>query len=251
MALACPSCGEMIQPADVNVAADVAKCAGCGEVFRPSRVLNETGRAGSPGMALPPRPNALPSDSRVRIEDLGGVLTIDLPPTGFHWALIFGIFFALAWWSFLAFFIGFAFMGWRQAESIPQELAWGLPCMVLFMMPFFIAGLAMIYGILAPLFGRTQIQVDGLECTYRSTLFGWGRTRRATIEDTSLRWIEEGAMNRPRSAGLQQATAGLHPAHILLCLGRLERPIGGGLSRIEQEYLFHELTARLPRAGSR
>jgi hypothetical protein len=316
MALNCPKCRQPVAAEDVNVAADVAKCAACGEVFRASEALgvgevaparqdgvpprnsfideprearSEDLRGGSPNCRADrfqkgPPIDRLPVGSRVRVEQQGGTVAVHLPPAGFQWGLVFLIFFAIAWWSFLLTFIGIGAAGFMdksvspQHQSAPENAGTGPEAeappartaptpgdiehtagtvfsvfALLFLTPFFLAGIAMIFAILWPLFGRVEVRIEGRECLYRSSLFGIGRTRRAGRDDASLRWSEE-ALNPDsrrfgRSMGRRMQSGWGGEPHMLLALGAWETPLGSTISLREQEYVFQVLRSGLGQAA--
>lgn len=247
MPLACPACGQNIQTEHVNVAADLAKCAACGEVFRPSGMLAAS-PASPPAQPDPERPADLPEGSKVTFEEFGG-LTVKFPPLGFHFSLLFLAAFAVAWWSFLIVFVGVGIYGMFGSEAAEGEhgkaATFGGIFMLLFMTPFFLAGFGMLFGILWPLFGRTQFACDGMECTYRASLFGIGRTRRAKVHESMLRWLETGVA--AESYGKSEGSTWGSRAHLLLTLGRREKPIAGHLSRLEQAWVYHLMRDYLER----
>ena len=272
MSLSCPACGKPILPADVNIQADLAKCAGCGEVFSPSRTLGD--RLSAPH-APPGGPAELPRDSKIVVDEQGGGLVVRFPAQGFNFGLVFLSAFAIAWWSFLFFFVGMALVTGRASGDSTQATAAHATTMraepedaqvpasqpssadraasqiapwfiLLFLTPFFLAGFAMIGGILWPLFGRSQVSLDDFECRYRLSLFGLGRTWRASIEDTRLLWrdISDSSVARYMA---QYSSMGGGQSRILLTLGRREKAIAGSVSQIEQEWVFNRLSERLRR----
>lgn len=284
MAFRCPECGEAIPPENINVAADLAKCAACGEVFRPSGALGARTAPAPEGGPLPPVPPGPPEGTRVAVDQTAGGISIRLPPRGFGADTVFLTAFAIAWWSFLLTFVGVGGLGparhgegdapppGRGTEKPPPSAAPagapgdkrpaedtrrnGLPVpkgvfpvfILLFLTPFFLAGFAMIGGILWPLFGRVEVSVDGQECAHRASLFGLGRTHRASIEHARLRWRSEAA---DAGAGLPSFVRRMQPgadSPILLSLGAWDTKLGGHLSRAEQEWVFHALHQALARA---
>jgi len=193
MALECPKCRHPIDPADLNIQADIAKCGSCGVVFRPSAALAGPGAGPTVEAEAPPEPppvDRLPEKSRIRVVEHGGTFAVRFPPAGF----------------------------------------------------------AMLFGILWPLFGHTEVRIEGRDCLYRASLFGVGRTRRASRDETALRWIEEGFMppslGRWRSAS-QGRWLGFSDTCLFLTLGTWETPFGATVSRREQEYVYHALKRAL------
>ncbi len=275
MVIRCPSCQCEIAKENTNIAADLAKCASCHEVFAISTVVNQSRAASGLGR----RPGAIvspPHDTKVVITDLGTSKEIRIPPMGFHFAQLFLMAFAVTWWSFLLTFVGVgSFLGnednqvaatqpattptmdevgptaGHQPDSEHEDASLGgfprkfmIIFLALFLTPFFMAGFFLLGSIFWPLFGRTRIQLSGMECSYRSSLFGLGWTRRAPTEDTFVEWSEQGHAVKPgcfRTAGTFEHSN----AYLGLTLGRKEKIIGGHLSRREQEWLFQEMDTYL------
>ena len=247
MALTCPNCHFMITEANVNVASDIAKCTACGEVFQPSQVMGGPGAGRAPAQSgeQPPIPDGPPHGTRVVLEDYGDSLSVRFPPTGFSVGILFLMFFAIAWWSFLIVFVVMGVVGSAVMGGLPGLF------MLLFLTPFFAVGIGMLFGILWPFFGRTTVRLDRRECTCKSSLFGIGRTHRAPVESTYLRWDQiDFNMHAQLKAVLAShgrvvRHSGTPISPIKLTLGTWEMFLGGSLSRIEQEWVFHEMNEAL------
>ena len=122
---------------------------------------------------------------------------------------------------------------------------------LLFLTPFFAAGLAMLGGIFWPLFGRVEVSVDGAECSHRASLFGLGRTRHAAVESTRLRWRSEIASAIQAGPAFLRRLArasGASVSPVFLSLGTWETRLGAHLSEREQEWVYHALRRGLARA---
>ena len=143
----CPGCQSEIPAEQVNITTDLALCKNCGEVFRASAILAAAVQI--------PEPASPPADTRIQIENNVNQFVVRFPPTGFQWPLIFLIAFAVGWWSFLAAFCG---MGITKAGLF----------LCLFMTPFFVAGIAMLFGILWPIFGRVTITLAAAQIAARA-----------------------------------------------------------------------------------
>jgi len=282
MALRCPACKHEITPAYVNVAADLARCCECGEIFRASAALGGGSAAPASGEERPPVPDDPPEGTKIEVEEHVGAVALRLPPRGFGADTVFLTAFAIAWWSFLLMFVGVGVMGFARdrdrpaaapAEKSSEPAAperkapaekeaprkEGLPVpekifpvfILLFLTPFFAAGLAMLGGILWPLFGRVEVSVDGAECSHRASLFGLGRTRRAAVESTRLRWRSEIASAIQAGPAFLRRLArasGASASPVFLSLGTWETRLGAHLSEREQEWVFHVLDRALARA---
>ena len=271
MALQCPKCGAEIAADDVNISADIAKCAACGEVLRPSQVM-EGGRGPAAEVAGgPPAPDALPPDTRIRVQEYGEGIVVAFPSAGFSISLIFVLAFAIAWWSFLLTFVGFGAAAIfssddeRPAETRPEspsspdvttseqraengnkELGAFFPIFIcLFLTPFFLAGFFMLFQILWPLFGRTAVRLDRNECSYRASLFGFGRTRRAPPASTRLSWNDPAGGNASSQFKQAMEAWGAEVSPITLSLGRWDGNIGNTVGRTEQEWVYHKLRTAL------
>ena len=286
MALRCPACRHEIAPAHVNVAADLARCCECGEIFRASAALGGSSAAAE-AEGTPPSPDAPPEGTKVETNETAGGASVRLPPRGFGADTSFLGAFAIAWWSFLLMFVGVGVGGFLREDggsapapppaTAPGERAPGpgeapgeappakdagkdrfpvpekiVPVfLLLFLTPFFAAGFAMLGGILWPLFGRVEVSVDGAECSHRASLFGLGRTRRAAVESTRLRWRSEIASAIQAGPAFLRRLArasGASASPVFLSLGTWETRLGAHLSEREQEWVYHALRRGLARA---
>jgi hypothetical protein len=186
MQVTCPTCGGAIGADDVNVSKDVAMCRACNQVFAFSSLTGSGAAAAS-------------QESQVDLDDPPPGCRFEWRPSGFtvsgstrSWLALMLIPFAIGWWSFLSFFVGAILMGKinNSGEGAAEEAAEGsgLPVafMLLFMTPFFAAGLGMIAQVLVLLFGRTEVTVEGNEaCVFtgfgligRRKRFDWGGVTR-------------------------------------------------------------------------
>ncbi len=258
MARYCPACDNKIGPDEVNVKADIAKCLGCGEVFRSSAAPACIDAPAPPGEV----PAALRPETKIRVDDDGRTLRLALPAQGWGVTLLIPLAITVFWWGCLAFVIGRSIAESPRADEAPRddplpaeetgrEERSGMILAGLFIAPFFLVGFAMLFGILAHLFGCEMLRLDPGECSYRWQFFGLGRTRRAALDGVSLRWIEEGllwhadklAWRSPHMAGAE--------AHILLALGAWEGGIGGAGARNEQAYIYRLMKRRLDELQTR
>lgn len=251
MILKCPYCNRPVDPGDINVAADQARCAACGAAFAPSEVLparshDQSSRVTAPATDEPPRPERAPGYTKVRVyEDSQGV-NIELPPQGFRWEMLFLGGFAVAWWSFLILFISVTFgisCIARHFDAPPMGAPKGVQMFLCcFLIPFFLAGFAMVGAIVWPLLGVTHLRLGNYECACRWHLMGLGRTVRADPVATSVRWSSRG-FSRPD----RKSDSSTDPPHIQLLLGPKEIQVGQHLSLQEQEWLYHEIKDALSR----
>jgi len=283
MALRCPKCRSEVPAENVNIAANVAKCESCGEVFRPGEALAAVSGAAPASGPQPPAPSGPPEGTRIEVDDRAGGVSVRLPPRGFGADTVFLGAFTIAWWSFLLMFVGVGAWGIghggngsapaqeRKAEppaaparpgqapadkpaggkddaSMPEKV---IPAfMLLFMLPFFVAGFAMLGAVLWPLFGRVLVSVDGVECTHRASLFGLGRTHRAAVGETRIVWRPAaGAASPPMPAFMRRMHGAAGGGGVFLSLGTWETGLGGYLSEREQEWVFHVLRRALGQGG--
>ena len=96
------------------------------------------------------------------------------------WAAALMIPFAVAWWSFLLFFVGAVVFGMVEGSETETSEEGGMPVLfvMLFLTPFFVAGLFMIGQILMSLFGRVVVTVDRSQAQIFTGLAGIGRRKR-------------------------------------------------------------------------
>ncbi len=242
MPLQCPYCDRPIDPVDINVAADVAKCASCGAAFAPSKHLAESPPPAHVSSAVdePPRPQAAPSYTKVRVYDDGRGLSIRIPPQGFQLMHIFLIAFAIGWWSFLGVFVtaitGISCIIDDMPFDGPSD---GPPIFFLcFLTPFFAAGIGMVAAILWPLFGITELRLGHYGCSYRWSMLGLGRTVQAQQNECSVRWSTPGFIVMKRKQNMNVST---DLPHIKLQIGPKEVHVSQHLSQQEQEWIYHEI----------
>jgi hypothetical protein len=216
-------------------------------------------------------------------------VAVRIPPRGFGADTLFLTAFAIAWWSFLAMFVGFgafaAFGGSEKSgsavESPAEETGPGtqrhpektghdggrpgasgadqvipkaIPVFILlFLTPFFLAGFLMVGGILWPLFGRTLVEADGVYCAHRASLFGLGRTHRAALAETRLQWLPEEEVVEEGTRRVRGFAAFVGKSaglgRLRLSLGTWETDLAAHLSSREKEWIFALLSEAL-RQGS-
>jgi serine/threonine protein kinase len=103
-----------------------------------------------------------PAGSRVILQKSPEQIQIILPPEGFTPKLIMLGAFAIGWNSFLLVWTG-------GASLIPSGISWFF---LLFSLPFWVAGLGMIAGILYSLSGYAILSIDTEEISLRHRIFG-------------------------------------------------------------------------------
>src|SRR6266566_5287620 len=93
MKIHCPSCHELVQSADIDLASGWAKCAACQEVFELSEVLPAFhSNAPAPEAAL-----ERPFNARAVAEESPNELEIFIPRQGFRVATVAMLGFATFW----------------------------------------------------------------------------------------------------------------------------------------------------------
>ncbi|RYY39614.1 MAG: hypothetical protein EOO08_09935 [Chitinophagaceae bacterium] len=125
MELACPSCGQRIDPQNINVTTDLAQCGNCGALHRLSDLV-PGGPAAAPVRSEPP-----PGSGLEMSRELDGV-RIHLPRQKAGCGTFFFAGFSLFWLSFVAVWTYFA--------------AQGSSFFALFSVPFWLVGGGMLFA---------------------------------------------------------------------------------------------------------
>jgi len=141
--LKCARCRTDIEPDEVNIKLAVAKCRECGSVFSFADQLPPRLEAGRQPL---PRPE-VPLPGGIRVESWGHELRV--VRRWFTPAILFLVFFCIAWDSFLIFWYGIA---------LTTEAPW---LMVVFPVAHVAVGVGLTYYTLATLLNKTQLQVAG------------------------------------------------------------------------------------------
>lgn len=162
----CASCGAQLPSEQINVATDTAHCLGCGTVGKLSELL-VTKRNAESFVGEPPAGVSFQQDG----EGFEIVSTIR------SLLLVFMLPFAVAWISFLSFFI----------SQMPAD---GPVQMKLFMLPFVVAGIALLTTCVLMALGRVSVGAKGYEGWVFIGVGSLGWTRRFSWRD--IERIEEG-----------------------------------------------------------
>lgn len=147
MDLYCPNCSALIQPEDVNVAADLAKCTSCGRLHKVSAVLQE-----APSNLPVERPSAEvslvpPMGSDIILDDSDqSAIVLSTPRKGLTGPHLFIGGFATFWLAFITVWTVGAAMG-----SI---------FFALFSIPFWIVGFGLMGSFINASFGREMIRFE-------------------------------------------------------------------------------------------
>lgn len=252
MQLKCGQCGAPFRAADLHLDRGIAVCSACGSV---QRLPASVGSGSSDDSELLPAPKPLgdvPMPAAFMVEDNGHELTIR--QRWFHWALLFLLFFAIAWDSFL--------VGWYwMLTSGPFGGNAGMPGpfkLIFFVFPVahVAVGVGLTYFVLAGLLNLTVIRVaDGMLSVRHGPIPWRGNLDLATdgIEQlycqnkihksrnddghttTSMQYEVHAVVNGQK----QKLLGGLHEAdHALFVEQRLERFLG-----IEDRAVRGEMTS--------
>lgn len=159
MQLNCGQCGAPVRAADLHLDRGIAVCSACGSVQRLSGPTAADAPSHSETPANRKPPGDVPVPARFTVEDGGHELTIR--QRWFQWALLFLLFFAIAWDSFL--------VGWYwMLTSGPFGGNDGMPGpfkLIFFIFPIahVAVGVGLTYFVLAGLLNTTVIRVaDGM-----------------------------------------------------------------------------------------
>lgn len=142
--LVCPNCSASIDPADVNVSIDLAKCGNCNNMFKVSELV--------PNGEESERVTELPKDSLIRVERaIGNATEIILPAMGFQPTDLFMIIFGTFWVGFLVVWTSFA--------------AFASVYFALFSIPFWIAGIFIWMGVVRNITEVEIVRIDHASIT--------------------------------------------------------------------------------------
>ncbi|BDI17329.1 serine/threonine protein kinase [Nostoc cf. commune SO-36] len=201
-------------------------------------------RLSSAGAALAalekPQPTNLPTlvvskpdGSKIQLTKNADSLEIIVPPTGFDPSIVFTGLFAIVWNSFILFW---------TIGALSAPFPFNIP-FALFSLPFWGAGLMMVYKFLFHLFGRICLRVNPKEIAITWELFAWKfyRPRAAPRESiTKLVYIPKHFTKD--SEGTRIAV----PAQLDIWVGVKKYQLGdisGAIkSEAELEWLAHELS---------
>ncbi|MBE9007899.1 serine/threonine protein kinase [Fortiea sp. LEGE XX443] len=177
--------------------------------------------------------NSKPAGSKIQLTKNWDALEISIPPSGFKPSMLFTGAFAIAWNSFILFW---------TISALVAPFPMNVP-FVLFSLPFWSAGLVMIWGLIFGLFGSLRLQIDHQEITFKRDLLGWTfyKPQRSLRQNISKivyipqHFIKDGEGNRTTV-----------PAQLDIWVGVKKYPLGGSagivLSEAELGWLAHELS---------
>jgi hypothetical protein len=146
--LSCPRCGREIPAPDIDIHAAMAKCGHCGEVFGFAGLVPES-RDVSGGAVKPPV--GMPKGVAVERD----AVSMTIVRSWFHPALVFLVFFCVAWDSFLVFWYAVAA---RAEMPGPARLL-----AVVFPAAHVAVGLGLTYYVLCGFLNKTRIRASRSE----------------------------------------------------------------------------------------
>ncbi|HEY9072086.1 MAG TPA: hypothetical protein VIV61_17640 [Candidatus Ozemobacteraceae bacterium] len=154
----CPYCGSPVPSSDVNIVRLIAKCKSCNEVFS----FGEGGApvSGHPAAKRGAEPPPMPANLQAAV--IGDTLHIRYK--WFRPSILFLMFFAIAWDSFLVFWYSAAIF-----VSGPEKFI-----MLLFPIAHLAVGVAITYAVLCGLFNTTTVSVSRGALGIRHAPFSWG-----------------------------------------------------------------------------
>lgn len=143
MQLICPNCNNIIDPLEVNVQKDLARCTNCNTLHTISELRKST---------LENPITNLPENTKMDIrKGIGDNVEIHLPKRGLGAIHIPLILFTTFWLSFVAVWTYFAW--------------YGSPLFAIFSIPFWFIGFAMLRGLVNTIWERQTLSVNRHEIT--------------------------------------------------------------------------------------
>ena len=212
MRISCPECDSAIPSENINIKTGLAKCA-CGEVFR-----IKVGAADTDAGEIAPQK---PAGTRIEIEETPSNEMHVWIPARFKAQVIPLVIFSLFWNGMVIFFLVMAFGGGVKGDGPP----------LLFMLPFVLVGVLMIFFTCWMIFGKSSVHINSLGVAVVKELFG---LRKRTVmpldvvgdirvEDTSTR-----VNNVPQRA-------------VTIHYGAKYARFGTGMSEVERQWIAYEM----------
>ncbi|MEA5623653.1 serine/threonine-protein kinase [Nostoc sp. UHCC 0251] len=174
-----------------------------------------------------------PDGSKIQLTKNGDSLEIIIPPAGFDASIVFTGLFAIVWNSFILFWtIG------ALSAPFPANIPFAL-----FSVPFWGAGLMMVYKFFFNLFGRICLRLNPKQIALSWELFRWKFERpRPSARQSVNKLVYIPKHFTKDSEGTRVAV----PAQLYICSGVQKYQIGGNdggiQSEVELEWLAHELS---------
>jgi len=174
-----------------------------------------------------------PAGSKVQLTKNWDALEISIPPSGFDTSMLFTGGFAIAWNSFILFW---------TINALAAPFPINIP-FVLFSLPFWSAGLMMIWGLVFGLFGSLRLHIDNEKVSFNRDLFGFTFHRTKPLQRANIsklvyipqHFIKDGEGNRTTV-----------PSQLDIWIGVKKYSLGGNtgivLSEAELAWLAHELS---------
>lgn len=145
MELKCPNCRNIIPPANINVASDLAQCTYCNSIHKASELIDVRKEKA----LLSP-----PANSRIKLKrGMGDNFELELAAGGFKFKYLFGFGFTFFWLAFISVWTFLA----AQVNIFPA----------LFSIPFWFVGFSMLNNLLNTVFERQEISLKGDELRIR------------------------------------------------------------------------------------
>lgn len=139
MQLICSNCNQPVNPENINITTDLAKCGKCGAIYKASALVS----AGDDKKLIVP-----PAGSAVEVtKELGDMVRIYFPEKGFTASDIPAVLFAIFWLSFITFWT------WGASQ--------GSIIFALFSIPFWLVGIMMVGGIINGMFETQTLTAGG------------------------------------------------------------------------------------------
>jgi hypothetical protein len=208
----CPQCNGVIPSEDINVANDIAFCRHCDLSHRLSDLTSSATDDEGATIIGDVDASKPPAGTWVRRNGAGTVIGASHRSIGQAVALSF---FCLFWNGLVSVFVllalastlkgfGLSIPHWlptpnKNGNSMPLGMALFL---WLFLLPFIAVGLAMVGAFFSSLAGRTELQIQGNQCTLFSGIGSLGRRRRfstSEVKDVRIedkRWVDNDGDSR-------------------------------------------------------
>ncbi len=216
--------GSWLEPDEARRALSVADAAALLRGEEVHRAASDT----------PAGPRPVPFGSRIRVDETGGPLVIDIPERGARRS---------AFGGFGSFWLGIVGFWTYSAVSAGAPIPFSLVSL-----PFWAIGFFMVWRSLFSLFGRVRLTIDEAGLTFSRRFLFFRREHRAPLSEIGTCAVDEDRVwNRGRyRPGGQLATR----SALSLELGARTLTFAGGLSQREQQWLQDRINAEVRRLRS-
>jgi len=231
MKVYCPDCGAQIAAEDLNLDKLLARCRACNSFFSFADAARAETGAGIARVAGREIASTIPRPPRIQVEDTGQDWIAKW--RWFSPAVVFLIFFCIAWDAFLIFWYSMA---------LTKHAPW---IMVIFPVAHVAVGVSLTYFTLATLMNTTTVRANRNEVSVQSGPLPWFGNRQ--LQSAAVKQLFSRTINSSgNSPGFNHTNGNISfGVFAVLADGRTIRLIGGLKDTTEAAFLQQQLENRL------